>query len=82
MFPHDEKDVPPQADPQTTTALTDDGENIGTRPSQRPGFDRSATTMSNASEVVVDWDGPNDPKNPKKYVCSEQSDNNVPSSSP
>jgi hypothetical protein len=32
--------------------------------------DRSATqTMSSSTEaVIVDWDGPNDPQNPRKYV--------------
>lgn len=77
MSPHDEKDVLPQANLHTMTATTKDGEDIGTPPSQRPGLDRSATAASSASEVVVDWDGPNDPKNPKKYVCSEQPYNNI-----
>jgi len=32
--------------------------------------DELPATMDNTSVLIVDWDGPNDPQNPKKYVVS------------
>lgn len=57
-------------DPQTQDENIVDGEDVGRRSTEkenRPQLDRSAATTLSTSEVIlVDFDGPDDPKNPKK----------------